>query len=55
LQGLCAPKNTPAGIIEKLNKEINLMVADPNFQDRLAEFGNTVLSGLPAGFGTPDG
>jgi tripartite-type tricarboxylate transporter receptor subunit TctC len=51
LQGFCAPKNTPAGIIEKLNKEINLMVADPNFQDRLAEFGNTVLSGSPADFG----
>jgi tripartite-type tricarboxylate transporter receptor subunit TctC len=48
---LCAPKNTPTGIIEKLNNEINLMVADPNFQGRLSEFGNTVLSGSPADFG----
>jgi tripartite-type tricarboxylate transporter receptor subunit TctC len=51
LQGLCAPKNTPAEIIDKLNKEINLMVADANFRGRLAEFGNTVLSGSPAEFG----
>jgi tripartite-type tricarboxylate transporter receptor subunit TctC len=27
--GLGAPKNTPAEIIDKLNKEINLAVADP--------------------------
>jgi tripartite-type tricarboxylate transporter receptor subunit TctC len=51
LQGLCAPKNTPIEIIEKLNKEINLMVADSTFKERLAEFGNTVLSGSPADFG----
>jgi len=51
LQGLCAPKNTPAEIIDKLNKAINVMVADPNFRGRLAEFGNTVLSGSPADFG----
>jgi tripartite-type tricarboxylate transporter receptor subunit TctC len=48
---LCAPKNTPTEIIDKLNKEINLMVADSNFKRRLAEFGNTVLSGWPADFG----
>jgi len=51
LQGLCAPKNTPAEIVDKLNREVNLMVADPNFKGRLAEFGNTVLSGSPAAFG----
>jgi tripartite-type tricarboxylate transporter receptor subunit TctC len=51
LQGLCAPKNTPSEIVDKLNTEINLMVADPNFKGRLAEFGNTVLSGSPAVFG----
>jgi tripartite-type tricarboxylate transporter receptor subunit TctC len=51
LQGLCAPKNTPTEVIDKLNKEINLLVADQNFRGRLAEFGNTVLSGSPADFG----
>jgi tripartite-type tricarboxylate transporter receptor subunit TctC len=51
LQGLCAPKNTPAGVIDKLNREINLMVADSNFERQLAEFGNTVLSGSPTDFG----
>ena len=51
MQGLCAPKNTPTEIIDKLNKEINLMVADANFRGRLAEFGNAVLSGSPADFG----
>jgi len=50
LQGLCAPKNTPGEIVDKLNREINLMVADPNFKGRLAAFGNTVLSGSPAAF-----
>jgi len=45
------PKNTPAGIIDKLNKEINAVLADPGKQARLADIGGTVLTGSPADFG----
>jgi tripartite-type tricarboxylate transporter receptor subunit TctC len=49
--GLGAPKNTPAEIVEKLNKEINVALADPKTKARLAGLGGTVLSGSPADFG----
>jgi tripartite-type tricarboxylate transporter receptor subunit TctC len=49
--GLGAPKNTPAEIIDKLNKEINAGLADPNVKARLADLGNTVLPGSAADFG----
>jgi tripartite-type tricarboxylate transporter receptor subunit TctC len=35
--GFCAPKNTPAEIIDKLNKEINAALADPKVKARLAD------------------
>jgi tripartite-type tricarboxylate transporter receptor subunit TctC len=49
--GLGAPKNTPAEILEKLNKEINAGLADPKLRARLADLGGTVLPGSPAAFG----
>jgi tripartite-type tricarboxylate transporter receptor subunit TctC len=49
--GVGAPKNTPAEIIDKLNKEINAALADPKFKARLADLGGTVLAGSPADFG----
>jgi tripartite-type tricarboxylate transporter receptor subunit TctC len=49
--GLGAPKATPAEIVEKLNKEINAGLADPNMKARLADLGGTVLAGSPADFG----
>jgi tripartite-type tricarboxylate transporter receptor subunit TctC len=49
--GLGAPKNTPAEIVEKLNKEINAGLADPKLKARLADLGGTVLAGSPADFG----
>jgi tripartite-type tricarboxylate transporter receptor subunit TctC len=49
--GLSAPKNTPANIIDKLNKEINTALADPKMKARLADLGATVLAGSPADFG----
>jgi tripartite-type tricarboxylate transporter receptor subunit TctC len=48
--GVGAPKNTPAEIIEKLNKEINAGLADPNMKARLVDLGGTVLTGSPADF-----
>jgi tripartite-type tricarboxylate transporter receptor subunit TctC len=48
--GLVAPKNTPAEIAEKLNKEINTALADPKTKARFAELGLTVLPGSRADF-----
>jgi tripartite-type tricarboxylate transporter receptor subunit TctC len=50
-QGVGAPKNTPAAIIDKLNGEINTVIADPKMKAQLAGLGGTVLSGSPAEFG----
>jgi tripartite-type tricarboxylate transporter receptor subunit TctC len=49
--GLGAPKNTPAEIVEKLNREINAALADPKMKARLADLGGTPLPGSPADFG----
>jgi len=49
--GLGAPRNAPAEIIDKLNKEINAALADPGFKARLANLDGTVLAGSPADFG----
>src|SRR5262245_42475823 len=50
-QGVGAPKNTPADIVDKLNKEINAGLADPKIKARIADLGGTVLAGSPADFG----
>ena len=49
--GVGAPRNTPAKIIDTLNKEINAALADPTMKARLADLGGTVLTGSPADFG----
>jgi tripartite-type tricarboxylate transporter receptor subunit TctC len=49
--GVGAPRNTPAEIIDKLNKEINAGLSDPELRKRLAEGGGAVLAGSPADFG----
>jgi tripartite-type tricarboxylate transporter receptor subunit TctC len=49
--GVGAPRNTPAEIIEKLNKEIDAGLADPKLKARLIEFGASPLTGSPSEFG----
>lgn len=49
--GIGAPKDTPADVVERLNKEINAGLADPQFKARLLELGSMVLPGSPADFG----
>ena len=49
--GVGAPKNTPAEIVDKLNKEINAALADPKIKDRLTDLGGMILGGSPAEFG----
>jgi tripartite-type tricarboxylate transporter receptor subunit TctC len=51
LSGLGAPKNVPAGIIDRLNKESNAALADPGIKTRLADLGSAPLALAPADFG----
>ena len=46
-----APKDTPAAIVERLNKEINLGLDDPKLRARIAEFGGSVMQMSPPEFG----
>jgi tripartite-type tricarboxylate transporter receptor subunit TctC len=48
MNGLGAPKRTPAEIVDKLNKEINTALADPKIKTRIADLGLTPLVGSPA-------
>ena len=49
--GVGAPKATPAEIVEKLNEEINVGLADSKMKARLADLGGDVLALSPADFG----
>jgi tripartite-type tricarboxylate transporter receptor subunit TctC len=49
--GLGAPRNTPADIVAKLNREINLGLDDPKNKTQLDDLGGIVLPGSPADFG----
>ena len=49
--GLGAPKSTPTGIIEKLNKATSAVIADPNTKSHLAGLGAEPMSMTPAEFG----
>jgi tripartite-type tricarboxylate transporter receptor subunit TctC len=51
LNGLSAPRNTPADIVDRLNKEINAGLADPAMKAKLAELGNDPVAMTPADFG----
>jgi tripartite-type tricarboxylate transporter receptor subunit TctC len=49
--GLVAPKNTAPDIIDKLNKLINVGLADPQVKARFVDLGGTVVANSPAEFG----
>jgi tripartite-type tricarboxylate transporter receptor subunit TctC len=49
--GICAPKNTPAEIIEKLNQAVNASLSDPKLRERISGLGGTVLAGSTTDFG----
>jgi tripartite-type tricarboxylate transporter receptor subunit TctC len=49
--GIGAPKDTPAGIIERLNTETNAALADPKMKSRFADLGGAVLALSPGEFG----
>ena len=49
--GVGAPKATPTEIVDRLNREINGALADPQMRRRLDELGCAVFAGSPAEFG----
>ena len=49
--GIGAPRATPTEIVDKLNKEINASLADPQIEARFADLGGDVLVLSPADFG----
>ncbi len=51
LFGMGAPKNAPKDIIEKLNSEINAVLAEPEMKKRLVELGGEPLVQTPDAFG----
>ena len=50
--GIGVPRNTPAEIVDRLNKEINAGLADAKIKERIVELGGTVVGGSPADFAT---
>ena len=49
--GLSAPKNTPAEIVDRLNREINAALADPGMKSRFADIGGEPMAGSPEAYG----
>jgi tripartite-type tricarboxylate transporter receptor subunit TctC len=49
--GLGVPKNTPAEIVDRLNREINAGITDPKIKTRLADLGSTPFPGSSTDFG----
>ena len=49
--GIAAPKDTPAAILDALNRETNAGLADAKIMARLADMGGMLLAGSPADFG----
>jgi len=48
--GIAAPAGTPAEIVSRLNREINLALIDPNFTQRIVGLGDAPLSLSPLEF-----
>ena len=50
--GIGVPKNVPAEVVDKLNREINASLADPKLKTRLADLGYATSGSSPAEFGS---
>jgi tripartite-type tricarboxylate transporter receptor subunit TctC len=48
--GVCAPKKTPAEVVDLLNQEINAGLADAKIKARFADLGSAVFAGSPSDF-----
>jgi tripartite-type tricarboxylate transporter receptor subunit TctC len=49
--GIGAPRSTPPEIVDRLNREVNVVLADPKMKAQLAELGGAPLAVSPDGFG----
>lgn len=49
--GIGAPKGTPPDIVDRLNKAVNEILADPKVKAKFSEYGAILLPGSPADFG----
>jgi tripartite-type tricarboxylate transporter receptor subunit TctC len=49
--GVGVPKNAPAEIVDRLNREINASLADPKIKARLADLGGVPMPMTPPEFG----
>jgi len=49
--GIGVPKGTPAEIVERLNREVNAVLAEPAVKVRMAELGSEIFTGSPTDFG----
>ena len=49
--GVGMPKGTPRAAIDRINTEVNNLLADPKMRARLAELGGTPIPGTPEDFG----
>ncbi len=48
--GLTAPRNTPRELVSKLNSEVNAILAEPRFKQRVTDLGSATFAGSPADF-----
>jgi len=49
--GIVGPKGLPADIVQKLNREANAILAEPEVKTQLADLGASLLPGSPDDFG----
>jgi tripartite-type tricarboxylate transporter receptor subunit TctC len=49
--GIGVPKGTPRAIIDKLNAEVNAILAEPAIRTKLEEMGGMFMNGTPEAFG----
>ena len=49
--GILAPAKTPKGVVDRLNAELNAVLADPDVRERLNALGITAMPGTPESFG----
>ena len=50
-KGIGAPKDTPIEIINQLNKDISVALADPTIKTKIADLGGVPLMLSPVDFG----
>jgi tripartite-type tricarboxylate transporter receptor subunit TctC len=48
--GIGVPRNTPANIIDRLNRETNAVLVDPKMRVQVANLAAELLPGSPADF-----